>query len=90
MLRMATTTAPDAKDVTEEFGQRWNRFWFTPADALPCSVLRIVVGLYFVKSLVTKMSVMLLGGVLPMPAVSGRWLEVMPKIVVVAVYEYTW
>lgn len=45
------------------------------------AVLRIVVGLYFVKSLVTKMSVVLLGGVLPVPVVSGRWLEVMPKIV---------
>jgi thiosulfate dehydrogenase [quinone] large subunit len=45
------------------------------------AVLRIVVGLYFVKSLVTKMSVVMLGGVLPIPTVSGRWLEVMPKIV---------
>jgi thiosulfate dehydrogenase (quinone) large subunit len=45
------------------------------------AVLRIVVGLYFVKSLVTKMSIVMLGGVLPIPAVSERWLEVMPKIV---------
>jgi thiosulfate dehydrogenase [quinone] large subunit len=45
------------------------------------AVLRIVVGLYFVKSLVTKMSVVMLGGVLPIPAVSARWIEVMPKIV---------
>ena len=45
------------------------------------AVLRIVVGLYFVKSLVTKMSFVLLGGVLPIPAVSERWLNVMPKIV---------
>lgn len=50
-----------------------------PADWL--AVLRIVVGLYFVKSLVTKMSLVLLGGVLPIPVVSARWLEVMPKIV---------
>jgi thiosulfate dehydrogenase (quinone) large subunit len=50
-----------------------------PAEWL--AVLRIVVGLYFVKSLITKMSVVTLGGVLPIPAVSGRWLEVMPKIV---------
>ena len=50
-----------------------------PAEWL--AVLRIVVGLYFVKSLVTKMSIALLGGVLPIPAVSDRWLEVMPKIV---------
>ena len=45
------------------------------------AILRIVVGLYFVKSLVTKMSFVLLGGVVPIPAVSERWLGVMPKIV---------
>ena len=45
------------------------------------AVLRIVVGLYFVKSLVTKMSFVLVGGVIPIPAVSERWLSVMPKIV---------
>ena len=33
------------------------------------------------KSLVTKMTIVLLGGVLPIPAVSERWLSVMPKIV---------
>jgi uncharacterized membrane protein YphA (DoxX/SURF4 family) len=43
--------------------------------------LRIVVGLYFVKSLVTKMSIVLVGGFLPLPAVSDRWINVMPKIV---------
>ncbi|HEX7336445.1 MAG TPA: TQO small subunit DoxD [Gemmatimonadales bacterium] len=50
-----------------------------PAEWL--AVLRIVVGLYFVKSLVTKMTVVMVGGVLPIPAVSERWLTVMPKIV---------
>ena len=45
------------------------------------ALLRIVVGLYFVKSLVTKMSMVMLGGLLPIPAVSERWLTVMPKIV---------
>ncbi|HEY3118485.1 MAG TPA: TQO small subunit DoxD [Chloroflexota bacterium] len=45
------------------------------------AVLRIVVGLYFVKSLITKMSFVMLGGILPLPAVSERWLTVMPKIV---------
>ena len=43
--------------------------------------LRIVVGLYFVKSLVTKMSIVLVGGVLPVPMVSERWINVMPNIV---------
>ena len=50
-----------------------------PAEWL--AVLRIVVGLYFVKSLITKMSVVMVGGVVPVPMVSERWLEVMPKIV---------
>ncbi len=45
------------------------------------AVLRIAVGLYFVKSLVTKMSVILVGGFLPIPVVSDRWISVMPKIV---------
>jgi thiosulfate dehydrogenase (quinone) large subunit len=34
------------------------------------ALLRIVVGLYFVKSLVTKMSIVSLGGVVPFPMVS--------------------
>jgi uncharacterized membrane protein YphA (DoxX/SURF4 family) len=45
------------------------------------AVLRIVVGLYFIKSLVTKMSLVLVGGILPVPVVSERWFTVMPKIV---------
>ena len=43
--------------------------------------LRIVVGLYFVKSLVTKMTIGLAGGFLPFPTVSERWINVMPTIV---------
>jgi transcription antitermination factor NusG len=50
-----------------------------PAEWL--AVLRIVVGLYFVKSLITKMSIVLAGGVIPVPMVSERWLGTMPKIV---------
>ena len=50
-----------------------------PAEWL--ALLRIVVGLYFVKSLITKMSIVLAGGIVPLPAVSERWLGVMPKIV---------
>ena len=50
-----------------------------PAEWL--AVLRIVVGLYFVKSLITKMTIVLAGGVVPLPAVSDRWVSVMPKIV---------
>jgi thiosulfate dehydrogenase [quinone] large subunit len=50
-----------------------------PAEWL--AFLRIVVGLYFVKSLVTKMTIVTVAGFLPIPAVSERWLTVMPKIV---------
>jgi thiosulfate dehydrogenase (quinone) large subunit len=45
------------------------------------AVLRIVVGLYFVKSLVTKMTIVLAFGFLPVPTVSERWVNTMPKIV---------
>ena len=44
-------------------------------------VLRVAVGLYFAKALVTKMTVVLAGGFLPLPAVSDRWVATMPKIV---------
>lgn len=50
-----------------------------PAEWL--AVLRIAVGLYFVKTLITKMTIVLAGGVLPVPVVSDRWLTTMPKIV---------
>lgn len=45
------------------------------------ALLRIVVGLYFVKSLVTKMSIGYIAGAVPFPMVSERWITVMPKIV---------
>ena len=61
-------TAPSSF-VTMRHPARWLAF------------LRIAVGLYFVKSLVTKMSIVLLGGVLPVPTVSERWINVMPNIV---------
>lgn len=32
-------------ELTAGIGQSWNRFWFTPADAVPLCVLRIGVGL---------------------------------------------
>jgi len=48
-----------------------------PAEWL--ALLRIVVGLYFVKALWQKLE--LLGGVIPIPMSSGRWIETMPKIV---------
>lgn len=39
--------------LPEQIGADWNRFWFTPSDPLPASILRILVGLaclYFVGS----------------------------------------
>lgn len=62
---MAAGTFP----VTMSHPDRWMAF------------LRIVVGLYFVKSLATKMTVVLVGGFLPVPMVSERWINVMPNIV---------
>jgi uncharacterized membrane protein YphA (DoxX/SURF4 family) len=43
--------------------------------------LRIVVGLYFAKAVFTKLGVVMVGGVLPLPAVSERWVSTMPKLV---------
>src|SRR6476620_3163460 len=43
--------------------------------------LRIVVGLYFAKSFITKLSLVMVGGVLPLPGASERWISTMPKIV---------
>jgi uncharacterized membrane protein YphA (DoxX/SURF4 family) len=43
--------------------------------------LRIVVGLYFAKTVITKLGIVMVGGVLPFPGVSERWVNTMPKIV---------
>ena len=43
--------------------------------------LRIVVGLYFAKAVVTKLGLVMVGGVLPLPGVSQRWIDTMPSIV---------
>lgn len=43
------------------------------------AVIRILVGLWFAKALFTKLA--LLGGVVPLPVASDRWVETMPKIV---------
>ncbi len=45
------------------------------------AVLRIAVGLWFLKALVTKLSVTLLWGFLPVPTASDRWIQVMPVLV---------
>lgn len=45
------------------------------------AVLRIVVGLWFLKALFTKLSVTLVWGVLPVPTASDRWIQTMPVLV---------
>ena len=45
------------------------------------AVLRIAVGLWFAKAVVTKLSVTLLWGFLPVPTASERWTHVMPLLI---------
>jgi uncharacterized membrane protein YphA (DoxX/SURF4 family) len=45
------------------------------------AMLRVVVGLWFAKAIVTKLSIAILGGFLPLPVTSARWIATMPKIV---------
>lgn len=42
------------------------------------AVLRMVVGFWFLKSLWTKLTVVWIGGVLPAPATSPRWMGFLP------------
>lgn len=43
------------------------------------AVLRIATGLWFIKSIATKW--FLLGGVVPIPMASQRWIDTMPRII---------
>jgi len=45
------------------------------------AVVRVVVGLYFAKAVVTKLGIVMVGGVVPLPGASARWISTMPKIV---------
>ena len=42
---------------------------------------RMVVGVWFAKSILTKISIVLAGGFFPVPAASARWQGVMPKLI---------
>lgn len=44
------------------------------------AVLRIGVGLWFLKSLFTKLAIGLVGGIVPVPVASERWLATMPRL----------
>jgi uncharacterized membrane protein YphA (DoxX/SURF4 family) len=43
--------------------------------------LRVVVGLYFAKAVYTKLGIVMVGGLLPLPGASMRWIHTMPTIV---------
>ena len=45
---------------------------------LALAVIRVVVGLWFLKSIVSKISWTLWAGVLPLPSVSERWIGFLP------------
>ena len=45
------------------------------------AVLRIVVGVWFLKGVVTKLAVTLAWGLLPLPTASARWLHTMPILI---------
>lgn len=44
------------------------------------AVLRIVMGFWFAKGVITKLALTLVGGFLPLPTASARWQAVMPKL----------
>ena len=44
------------------------------------AVLRIIVGIWFLKSLLTKLTLGLAAGVVPVPVASPRWVATMPKL----------
>lgn len=43
------------------------------------ALVRIVVGFWFAKGLATKLSWTLVGGILPFPSVSQRWINFLPE-----------
>lgn len=45
------------------------------------AVLRLTVGLWFLKSLFTKLTIGLVGGVIPLPMATDRWIATMPKLI---------
>ena len=45
------------------------------------ALLRITVGLWFLKSLLTKVAIAFVAGVIPVPVASPRWVATMPKLI---------
>lgn len=44
------------------------------------AVLRMVVGIWFFKSILTKVTIALAWGIVPVPAANARWIATMPKL----------
>jgi hypothetical protein len=49
---MSVSSSTTDRSLAEDFGERWNRFWFTPADPRLAALLRIIVGLLAVAHFV--------------------------------------
>jgi thiosulfate dehydrogenase [quinone] large subunit len=64
---MTSSATPTAIDMSH--ASRW------------LAVLRILVGLWFVKALTSKMDFVLLGGFVPFLGVEPRWIAKMPELV---------
>jgi YVTN family beta-propeller protein len=45
------------------------------------AVLRLTVGLWFLKSIVTKVGIALVAGFVPVPVASARWIATMPRLI---------
>lgn len=45
------------------------------------AVQRIIVGFWFAKSILTKITILLAGGFFPVPTATERWQGVMPKLI---------
>lgn len=74
-----STSDTSSENLLEAFGRGWNRFWFTPADPLPCAVIRCLAGLiaaaYFVLQTASLELWYAPDGLLT-PAVVDRLLEI--------------
>ena len=44
-MRIVSATGDYFSELARSFGEGWNRFWFTPIDPLPLSVVRVGCGL---------------------------------------------
>lgn len=70
----------EGREGEPEAGEALGRASTTPVLAARwLAVLRVGVGLYFIKALWTKLTFHLLWGFLPYPAASQRWVNFMPK-----------